>query len=132
MSKTNARCARQRTHANEPPAWVAEFTHDLLVTGHTALTVRRYDAVARHLAYWLEIAEVAVAGNAQLLREVIVAETERVSRAHVKTMITALRSLLRFPGQWLSRPTSPANCDDPVHGSSPGETVSRDKSRAGS
>src|SRR4249919_263881 len=25
-------------------------------------------------------------------------------------------------GQWLSRPTSPTNCDDPVHGSSPGET----------
>ena len=25
-------------------------------------------------------------------------------------------------GQWLSKPTSPTNCDDPVHGSSPGET----------
>jgi integrase/recombinase XerD len=197
MSKTNARCARQRTHA-EPPPWVAEFTHDLLDTGHTALTVRRYDAVARHLAYWLELAEVAVADidetvigrfarhrcrcfgqrrathvssnyvmcvrnvveflgkrgivrqqststvpvsdrrvvefqdwlrrhrgvsertidlhgrmvmrllpalgkrprswSAQFLREVIVAETERVSRAHVKTMITALRSFLRFLG----------------------------------
>ena len=197
MNKTNARCARQGTHANEPPPWVAEFTQDLLDTGHTALTVRRYDAVVRHLAYWLDLAEVAVADidetvigrfarhrcrcfgqrrathvssnyvmcvrnvveflgkrgfvrqqstsavvydrrvvefqdwlrrhrgvsertidlhgrmvmrllpalgkgprswNAQLLREVIVAETERVSRAHVKTMITALRSFLRFLG----------------------------------
>src|ERR1700686_3299811 len=61
MSKTNARCARQRTHADEPAPWVAEFTHDLLDTGYTPLTVRRYDAVARHLAYWLELAEVAVA-----------------------------------------------------------------------
>jgi Tol biopolymer transport system component len=25
-------------------------------------------------------------------------------------------------GQWLSRPTSPTNCDDPVHGGGPGET----------
>ena len=198
MNKTNARCARQGTHANEPPPWVAEFTQDLLDTGHTALTVRRYDAVVRHLAYWLDLAEVAVADidetvigrfarhrcccfgqrrathvssnyvmcvrnvveflgkrgivrqqststvpvsdrrvvefqdwlrrhrgvsertidlhgrmvmrllpalgkrprswNAQLLRELIVAETERVSRAHVKTMITALRSFLRFLG----------------------------------
>jgi hypothetical protein len=38
-----------------------DLTHDLLDTGHTALTVRRYDALARHLAYWLELAEVAVA-----------------------------------------------------------------------
>jgi integrase/recombinase XerD len=195
MSKTNARCARQRTHADEPAPWVAEFTHDLLDTGYTPLTVRRYVAVARHLAHWLVLAEVAVADvdetvigrfarhrcrcfgqrrathvsskcvrnvveflgkrgivrrqstctvsvsdrrvvefqdwlrrhrgvsertidlhgrmvirllpalgkrprswNAQLLREVIVAETERVSRAHVKTMITALRSFLRFLG----------------------------------
>ena len=197
MNKTNARYARQGTHANEPPPWVAEFTQDLLETGHTALTVRRYDAVVRHLAYWLDLAEVAVADidetvigrfarhrcrcfgqrrathvssnyvmcvrnvveflgkrgfvrqqstsavvydrrvvefqdwlrrhrgvsertidlhgrmvmrllpalgkrprswNAQLLREIIVAETERVSRAHVKTMITALRSFLRFLG----------------------------------
>jgi hypothetical protein len=30
--------------------------------------------------------------------------------------------LANSTGQWLSRPTSPTNCDDPVHGSSPGET----------
>ena len=61
MSKTNARCARQRTHADEPAPWVAEFTHDLLDTGYTPLTVRRYVGVARHLAHWLVLAEVAVA-----------------------------------------------------------------------
>src|SRR4029077_4452941 len=33
--------------------------------------------------------------------------------------------LANSTGQWLSRPTSPTNCDDPVHGSSPGEIVFR-------
>jgi integrase/recombinase XerD len=198
MSKTNARHARQRTHADEPDPWVAEFKHDLLEAGYAALTVRGYNAVARHLAHWLALTEIAVTDldetvigrfaqhrcrcfgqrrathvfnkhvmsvrhvveflvkrgivrrqststvpvpdrrvvefqdwlrrhrgvsettinlygrmvmrllpalgtrprswNAQLLREVIVAEAKRVSRAHVKTMISALRSFLRFLG----------------------------------
>jgi site-specific recombinase XerD len=36
--------------------------------------------------------------DAQLLREVIIAETKRFSRAHVKMMTTALRGFLRFLG----------------------------------
>ena len=198
MSKTNARHAQQRTHADEPDPWVAEFKHDLLEAGYAALTVRGYNAVARHLAHWLALTEIAVTDldetvigrfaqhrcrcfgqrrathvsnkyvmsvrhvveflvkrkivrrqststvpvpdrrvvefqdwlrrhrgvsettinlygrmvmrllpalgtrprswNAQLLREVIVAEAKRVSRAHIKTMISALRSFLRFLG----------------------------------
>src|SRR5262245_6104387 len=36
-------------------------SNHLLETGHTALTVRGYDRVARHLAHWLELVKVAVA-----------------------------------------------------------------------
>src|SRR5262245_56442648 len=55
MTKTNEdRCAGRAP-------WVAEFTNHLLETGHTALTVRGYDRVARHLAHWLELVKVAVA-----------------------------------------------------------------------
>jgi hypothetical protein len=40
---------------------VADFTRDLLGTGYTVQTTRRYDAVARHLARWLAVTEVTVA-----------------------------------------------------------------------
>src|SRR4029077_5727326 len=60
MSKTNARCARQRAHVNEPAPWVAKFTQGLVDAGYTSQTVRYYDAVARHLAHWLLRAEVAI------------------------------------------------------------------------
>jgi integrase/recombinase XerD len=200
MAKTNEdRCAvRRRMHANNLAPWVAEFTHYLSETGHTALTVRSYEGLARHLAHWLELSKVTVAdidetvirrfarhrcrcfgkprethasgryvrrvrrvvaflsergivrqkatsvvpvldrrvvqfqdwlrqhrgitertidrhgrmvmrllpalGNrprswdAQLIREVIIAETKRASRAHVKSMAMALRGYLRFLG----------------------------------
>jgi len=63
MTNTNEdRCAgRQCMHVNDLAPWVAEFTSHLLETGHTALTVRGYDRVTRHLAYWLTLAKVAVA-----------------------------------------------------------------------
>jgi integrase/recombinase XerD len=63
MTKTkDDRCAgRRRMHVNDLAPWVAEFTRHLLETGHTALTVRGYDRVARHLAHWLALAKVAVA-----------------------------------------------------------------------
>jgi site-specific recombinase XerD len=49
-----------QANVNDLAPWVAKFTRDLLATGHTALTVKRYDAVARHLAHWLALAKVAV------------------------------------------------------------------------
>jgi len=62
MTKTNEdRSAGRPMHVNHFAPWVAEFTHHLLETGHTALTVRGYDRVARHLAHWLALAKVAVA-----------------------------------------------------------------------
>ena len=62
MTKTNEdRSAGRPMHVNHFAPWVAEFTHHLLETGHTALTVRGYDRVARHLAHWLVLAKVAVA-----------------------------------------------------------------------
>jgi len=48
-------------HVNDLAPWVAEFTRDLLETGHTALTVRGTGGVARHLAHWLALTKVAVA-----------------------------------------------------------------------
>ena len=63
MTKTNKdRCAGwQRTHVNDFAPWVVEFTNHLLETGHTPLTVRGYERVARHLAHWLALVKVAVA-----------------------------------------------------------------------
>jgi len=63
MTKTNEDCCagRQRMHVQDFAPWVAEFTRHLLETGHTALTVRSYDRVARHLAHWLALTKVAVA-----------------------------------------------------------------------
>jgi integrase/recombinase XerD len=63
MTKTNKdRCdGRQRTHVNDFAPWVVEFTNHLLETGHTPLTVRGYERVARHLAHWLALVKVAVA-----------------------------------------------------------------------
>jgi site-specific recombinase XerD len=63
MTKTNEDCraGRQRMHVQDFAPWVAEFTRHLLETGHTALTVRSYDRVARHLAHWLALTKVAVA-----------------------------------------------------------------------
>src|SRR5215813_13761560 len=62
MTKTNEdRSAGRPMHVNHFAPWVAEFTRHLLETGHTALTVRGYDRVARHLAHWLVLAKVAVA-----------------------------------------------------------------------
>ena len=54
------RCAvRRRMHTDLAP-WVDEFTHHLLQTGYTALTVRSYERLARHLAQWLALAKIAV------------------------------------------------------------------------
>ena len=63
MAKTNEdRCVvRRRIHANNFAPWVSEFTHYLSETGHTALTVRSYEGLARHLAHWLELSKVTVA-----------------------------------------------------------------------
>jgi integrase/recombinase XerD len=63
MAKTNVdRCVvRRRIHANNFAPWVAEFTHYLSETGHTALTVRSYKGLARHLAHSLELSKVTVA-----------------------------------------------------------------------
>ena len=40
---------------------MAEFTRHLSETGHTTLTVRSYERLARHLARWLGLAKIAVA-----------------------------------------------------------------------
>ena len=63
MTKTDEdRCVRRRSmHVNDLAPWVAEFTRHLLETGHTALTVRGYGGVARHLAHWLALTKIAVA-----------------------------------------------------------------------
>ena len=62
MSGTNVkrRVGRRRLEVNDFAPWVAEFTQHLLSTGYTVQTARRYDAVARHLAHWLALTEIAV------------------------------------------------------------------------
>jgi len=63
MTKTDEdRCVGRRSmHVNDLAPWVAEFTRDLLETGHTALTVRGTGGAARRLAHWLALTKVAVA-----------------------------------------------------------------------
>jgi integrase/recombinase XerD len=53
---------------------------------HGRMGMRLLPALGNRLRGW----------NAPLVREVVIAETKRVSRAHVKTMATALRGYLRF------------------------------------
>jgi integrase/recombinase XerD len=62
MAKANeGRCAvLRRTHANDLAPWVAEFTRYLSETGHTALTVKSYERLARPLAHWMVQTKVAV------------------------------------------------------------------------
>jgi site-specific recombinase XerD len=55
---------------------------------HGRMIMRLLPALGNRLRGW----------NAPLVREVIIAETKRVSRAHVKTMAMALRGYLRFLG----------------------------------
>jgi integrase/recombinase XerD len=63
MAKSNEdRCAMRRgMHESDLAPWVAEFTRYLFERGHTALTVRSYERLARHLAHWLALTKVAVA-----------------------------------------------------------------------
>jgi len=59
MAKTKEdRCVWRRMRANDLVPWVAEFTQHLSDTGYTALTVRSFGALARHLAHWLALAKV--------------------------------------------------------------------------
>jgi integrase/recombinase XerD len=63
MAKTNEdrRAVRRRMPANDLAPWVAEFTRHLSETGHTALTARSYESLARQLAHWLALTKIAVA-----------------------------------------------------------------------
>jgi hypothetical protein len=63
MAKSNEdRCNRQRCmDAGELAPLVTEFTRQLSELVHTDLTVRGYEAAARHLGQWLRLARVAVA-----------------------------------------------------------------------
>jgi site-specific recombinase XerD len=55
------RSERRRMDAGDLAPLVEVFTRHLSEVGYTALTVRGFDGAARHLAQWLEQAEIAVA-----------------------------------------------------------------------
>jgi integrase/recombinase XerD len=63
MAKPNGdRYARpRRMHAHDLAPWVAEFTHHLSETGHTLLTVRSYERLARHFGHWIALTKIAIA-----------------------------------------------------------------------
>lgn len=76
---------------------VSEFQHWLrqhrgisekTIDRHGRMVMRLLPALGNRPRSW----------DAQLIREVIIAETKQVSRAHVKTMAMALRGYLRFLG----------------------------------
>lgn len=63
MAKLNeTRCREQRRmDAGDLADLLAEFTRNLSDLGYTPLTVRGYDAAARHVAQWLGLTKVAIA-----------------------------------------------------------------------
>jgi integrase/recombinase XerD len=76
---------------------VSEFQHWL--RQHRGISERTIDRHGRMVMRLLPaLGNRPRSWDAQLIREVIIAETKQVSRAHVKTMAMALRGYLRFLG----------------------------------